>query len=158
MKLTVIFVLSILILAASRCISSASAKIDSPATWNYSRLEAFDAPVTGSPEVTVMLASSPTLGKFLVDNKGRTLYLFKKDALTDITCYNHCESDWPPLLDDGNLVPGQGVTGDLDVTPRRDGRHQVTYNGMPLYYYAGDTQPDQASGQGRNNEWYIVVP
>ncbi len=109
------------------------------------------------PVATVRVATSPKFGKYLVDQYGRTLYENVNDALTDVTCYNECENLWPPLIDDGDLIPDEGIAGDLDTTPRKDGRHQVTYNGMPLYYYAGDAQPGQVTGQGRNREWHLAT-
>ncbi len=112
----------------------------------------------GLPVATVRVAISPIYGKYLVDQYGRTLYENVNDAWTDVSCYNGCESLWPPLIDDGDLIPDEDVAGDLDTTPRRDGRHQVTYNGMPLYYYAGDTKPGQITGQGRNREWQLADP
>jgi hypothetical protein len=47
----------------------------------------------------------------------------------------------------------------LGTTTRDDGSTQVTYNGHPLYTYAGDTSSGTASGQGINafgGLWYVV--
>ena len=35
---------------------------------------------------------------------------------------------------------------------------QVTYNGWPLYFYAGDTAPGDTNGQGQGGVWYVVDP
>jgi predicted lipoprotein with Yx(FWY)xxD motif len=45
-------------------------------------------------------------------------------------------------------VTGQGVTS-LGTIVRPDGAgRQVTYRGLPLYTFAGDTSPGDASGNG----------
>ncbi|MER7665828.1 hypothetical protein [Streptomyces sp. NPDC096193] len=47
----------------------------------------------------------------------------------------------------------------LDITKRSDGAEQVTYNGHPLYYYAGDTEAGQTNGQGLDQfgaKWYVL--
>ena len=49
----------------------------------------------------------------------------------------------------------------LGTTPRSDGKAQVTYNGHPLYTFAGDQKPGDTSGQGVNafgGLWYVVSP
>jgi predicted lipoprotein with Yx(FWY)xxD motif len=49
----------------------------------------------------------------------------------------------------------------LGKTTRQDGTRQVTYNGHPLYYFAGDTKPEETKGQGLNAfgaGWYVVSP
>jgi predicted lipoprotein with Yx(FWY)xxD motif len=36
----------------------------------------------------------------------------------------------------------------------------VTYHGHPLYYYAGDSQPGDTTGQGLNQfgaKWYVLA-
>ena len=33
---------------------------------------------------------------------------------------------------------------------------QVTYNGHPLYFYAGDSGPHQTNGQGVGGIWYVI--
>jgi predicted lipoprotein with Yx(FWY)xxD motif len=57
-----------------------------------------------------------------------------------------------PLADDPS------VKSKISVLNRPDGGQQVTYNGMPLYYYSKDNIPGDTNGQGLNNEWYIVAP
>jgi Secreted repeat of unknown function len=35
---------------------------------------------------------------------------------------------------------------------------QVTYNGYPLYLFAGDSKTGQANGQGLEKLWYVLSP
>ena len=110
---------------------------------------------TGRPAVTV--STHPELGRILTDADGRTLYVFTRDQESTSTCYDQCEQLWPPLYaQSGTPAAGQGVTGRLGVTTRRDGRQQVTYDGKPLYYYQADQAPGDARGQGVNNVWFVV--
>jgi predicted lipoprotein with Yx(FWY)xxD motif len=100
---------------------------------------------------------STDLGDILVDGSGYTLYLFEPDAQSDSTCYNSCESTWPPLA--GEASAGIGVEPALIASvSRTDGSQQVTYNDWPLYRYSGDTAPGDTNGQGLNGSWYVVSP
>src|SRR6266542_1001854 len=49
------------------------------------------------------------LGRVLVNSKGHTLYLFKKDTHGKSTCYRSCATFWPPLLKHGKPTVGPGV-------------------------------------------------
>ena len=108
---------------------------------------------------SVALASSK-LGKILVDAKGRTLYLFEADKGTTSACSGACASSWPPLITKGKPAAAAGVSAaKLGTTKRSDGTSQVTYNGHPLYTYAGDSAPGQTAGQGIDDfgaEWYVL--
>jgi len=35
---------------------------------------------------------------------------------------------------------------------------QVTYNGIPLYYYSKDTKPGDTTGEGVGGIWHVVKP
>jgi predicted lipoprotein with Yx(FWY)xxD motif len=98
-----------------------------------------------------------TLGSVLVDARGHTLYLFKKDRQGMSACDAACAKFWPPLVSRTTPRAGQGVhKAMLGATRRQDGRRQVTYAGHPLYTFVGDKAPGETSGEGSTNfgaEW-----
>jgi predicted lipoprotein with Yx(FWY)xxD motif len=100
------------------------------------------------------------LGPVLVNSKGHTLYLFRKDRNGKSSCNRSCAKFWPPLLRRGKLTAGSGVKASLLGTTRRsNGSLQVTYNKHPLYTYALDTKAGQTKGQGLlafGAKWYAV--
>lgn len=108
----------------------------------------------------VSLGSVPGLGLVLVDSAGYTLYEFHKDKGGQSSCYGNCAKIWPPLLTDGEPHPSNGAQGSLlGTTKRRDGTTQVTYAGHPLYTYAADRKPGEASGNDFSSfgaEWYAL--
>jgi predicted lipoprotein with Yx(FWY)xxD motif len=101
-----------------------------------------------------------SLGKILVNAQGRTLYLFAPDKSGKSSCYGSCAHYWPPLLSTGKPTAGTGVKASmLGVTVRKDGKHQVTYNGHPLYTYIGDGAAGKTSGEGLNLSgglWWVL--
>jgi predicted lipoprotein with Yx(FWY)xxD motif len=107
-------------------------------------------PKTASGQATTIgTASEGNLGTILVDSQGRTLYLFQKDSGTTSTCFGACASAWPPLRASGKATVGSGLRAALvGTTSRSDGMPQVTYNGHPLYLFAGDQKPGDTEGQG----------
>jgi predicted lipoprotein with Yx(FWY)xxD motif len=89
---------------------------------------------------TVRLGSS-SIGKILVDRSGGTLYNFTKDRRDKDTCVptRGCTGLWPPFTTTGKPIAGPGVNASLLGTIKlAHGVEQVTYNGRPLYTYAGD--------------------
>ncbi len=109
---------------------------------------------------TVAAGGNDELGDFLVGANGMTLYHFTQDGPNSSSCYDQCASNWPPLLVQANEVPvpGVDVNGPLGVTERDDGTWQVTYAGMPLYFWANDQAPGDTNGQGINDVWFVVPP
>jgi predicted lipoprotein with Yx(FWY)xxD motif len=115
---------------------------------------ATSAPVAGT---AIQIGKNDTLGSFLVNDKGMTLYLFTKDTPDTSACYEKCATAWPPLLTTGNPVSGEGVDASkLGTTTRTDGAVQVTYNGWPLYYYDKDKAPGDVVGQDVGDVWFVV--
>ena len=98
---------------------------------------------------TLVTLGKTTLGKVLVDARGRTLYLFEKDKRGRSTCYGACATYWPPLLSSAKPRAARGVRASLlGLTKRTDGKRQVTYAGHPLYTFSLDRRAGQTSGQG----------
>lgn len=115
----------------------------------------------GSGTETVDTASS-RLGKILVASNGRTLYLFKKDSSTKSTCFGACAANWPPLRTAGKPTVGTGANASsVATTGRPDGKPEVTYNGHPLYLFAGDEKPGDTNGQSAEafgGKWLVLSP
>ena len=77
-------------------------------------------------------------------------------------CSGACAAAWPPVPATGKLTASGGVkASDLGTITRSGGTKQATYDGHPLYYFVGDSGPDQTVGQGSDNfgaKWWLVAP
>ena len=106
--------------------------------------------------------SSTSLGRTLVNSRGRTLYLFEKDRNGKSACTGECATNWPPLITTGKPRTGAGARASLiGTTKRADGRMQVTYNHHPLYTFVQDTKSGQTNGENLDAfgaKWYAVSP
>jgi predicted lipoprotein with Yx(FWY)xxD motif len=102
------------------------------------------------------------LGRYIVNGKGFTLYLFEKDRNGMSACYSSCAKIWSPLITSGKPTAAAGVTASkIGTTKRKDGSLQATYAGHPLYRYDDDHKPGQTEGEGSKAfgaEWYAVAP
>lgn len=112
-----------------------------------------------SSQHTLGVTYTSELGEFLTDSRGMSLYLYTKDQPGVSNCYGSCANIWPPLL----VVRGEpsappALPGKLGLTTRTDGAKQVTYNGIPLYYWVGDKKAGDTNGQGVDDEWFVVKP
>jgi predicted lipoprotein with Yx(FWY)xxD motif len=107
---------------------------------------------------TLMVGTNGTLGNYLTDEDGRTLYVFVNDTSTSSNCNGACASLWIPLI--GSAAAGSGVTGSMIGTvTRQDGSNQVAYHGHPLYYFSQDVNPNDLKGQGYGNgKWWVISP
>jgi plastocyanin/predicted lipoprotein with Yx(FWY)xxD motif len=109
----------------------------------------------------VKVAQDPKLGPYLTGEDGKSLYLLTADSNGKATCSGGCATAWPPFeLDPGESVAaGSGVTGTLATLTRADdGKPEVTYNGIPLYYFAKDAKAGDINGQGVKGVWFLVAP
>ena len=148
--------LAALALAVSACASSSSSSAATGST---------PAAAGSSPAASASAASSTTLTartigsqQVLTNSAGLTVYWFAPDTSTTSKCTGSCATYWPPVK--GPATAGSGVTGTLGTITRSDGTTQATYDGHPLYTYAGDTAPGQAKGNGLNVSgglWYEMT-
>ena len=83
----------------------------------------------------------------LTTASGFTLYSFAPDTPTTSNCNGTCAQNWPPVK---GPVTASGVTGTFGTIKRSDGSVQATFDGHPLYAFAGDTAPGQNTGNGLN--------
>jgi predicted lipoprotein with Yx(FWY)xxD motif len=114
-------------------------------------------PAAGS----VIGVRSTTLGKVLVDGKGRTLYLFEADRpnVSRLSAAGH--AIWPLFTSQGKpQADGGAIAAKIGTIATTRGKRQVTYNGHPLYYYVGDQKPGDTAGQGLKQfgaAWYVLA-
>jgi predicted lipoprotein with Yx(FWY)xxD motif len=127
----------------------------SPSSPASSGGAASSAPAAGSSALKTAKIGGATV---VTNAKGFTLYWFVPDTATTSKCNGSCATFWPPVK--GPATAGAGVTGKLATIKRADGSAQATYNGHPLYTYAGDNAPGQATGDGLNvngGVWHEVT-
>jgi predicted lipoprotein with Yx(FWY)xxD motif len=116
----------------------------------------------GGGGATVNAQAVGTAGTILVDAKsGMTLYTFTQDVKDSgkSNCTAGCLATWPALTVAAGATPtgGSGVTGVLATITRADnGALQVTYNGLPLYFFKNDSKPGDLNGVYEN--WETVAP
>ena len=113
---------------------------------------------SSSSAVTLKAVSSP-LGSILVDQDGKTLYLFEADSKNKSNCSGGCLNLWPPIMANGKATAGSGVSAGM--IGAATGSSQVTYAGHPLYWFSGDTKAGDTNGEGLDDfggEWYAISP
>jgi len=119
------------------------------------------APSSASGAATISVAGS-SLGQILVDEKGKTLYLFEADSSTQSTCSAACAQAWPPVTTTGAPKAASSASPSLlGTTKRSDGTTQVTYSGHPLYSFVGDAKPGDTNGEGSTAfgaGWDVLSP
>ena len=115
---------------------------------------------SAAPSGTQVKAAKTSLGRVLVDGRGRTLYLFAIDKRNASSCSGQCAVFWPPLLAGTKGIAGAGVKASLLGTAKRaGGKLQVTYNGHPLYLFKQDAKAGQTKGEGLSffgGSWWAV--
>ena len=144
-------------LLASACSSAAATPVNSVAGAPATPTAAASA-AAAPMAVTIGSTNDPTLGAYLTGQNGMTLYVLTKDGADMSTCAGTCATNWPPLtVAAGATMSGPtGATGAFATLTRADGTMQVSYNHLPLYYYAGDSKAGDTLGQGKNNTWFVA--
>lgn len=101
---------------------------------------------------------SSVRGAVLVDSRGMTLYRLTGEHAEKFICTSSaCLASWHPLTVATGSKPS-GSVGSLGVIKRSNGTSQVTYKGEPLYTFAHDSAPGQATGEGFKDvgTWSVI--
>jgi len=145
-------------LLAAACGSSTSSS--SPAGTSTGAGAGSSSSASGT--AMVITTHSGSAGTYLTDGSGKTVYLWVKDPMGKSVCEGACAGAWPPVTTVGApTATGSATAADLGTITRSDGTKQVTYDGHPLYYFAGDTSAGMTAGQGVDGfgaKWWLVAP
>ena len=134
---------------AAACSGAATAP-PAPSVSAASPAASAGGPAAGG--AAVMTATVGSQGTLIVAGaNGMTVYTFTKDVANSGTsaCTGGCLTKWPAVTVPAGSTPagGSGVTGKIGtITRTDDGTLQVTYNGLPLYFYSGDKAAGDANG------------
>ncbi|MBX3084684.1 MAG: hypothetical protein KF716_23820 [Anaerolineae bacterium] len=129
-------------------------------TLAFGSLYGVAAPATAQSASLITVMTSDTLGKYLAGENGMTLYSFPPDGINESNCYDKCAEAWPPLIVDSadKITADASIPGTFGTATRKDGKLQVSYNGMPLYYWARDAKAGDTTGNRVGRNWWVVPP
>ncbi len=143
--------------ASSTAASAPSTSASAPSTPAVAAVASSASPSTAP--ATVLKTEQTALGTVLTNAQGFTVYWFAKDSSTTSACAGACAAAWPPVLGMPRAASGVKLGGTLGEIKRPDGTMQATYDGHPLYLFAGDRAPGQANGNGVDGFgalWYAI--
>ncbi len=106
--------------------------------------------VIGGQSYSVGIAYKSSFGFYLTNSSGFTLYYDSADTPNsgNTTCTATCQANWPIFYNSTlNFPPGLSSSQFKTITPFGTMKI-VTYNGYPLFYWANDAKPGDATGQG----------
>ena len=130
---------------------------------------ALAAPAFAQDNPTFAIAESEGAGTHLIVD-GRPVYLFSTDVRAtneqsaEITCTSDvCLATWPLVTtaDEAELEPSENIDAARLGTTAFEDRQVVTYDGWPLYHFAGDEGSDEPQGDGVEDfdgVWHLVHP
>lgn len=147
--LTTAFAVPLVLLAACGSSSSGGGS-NSPAPGSSS----------GSGSSSGLKTAKTSIGTVLTSTNGVTLYWFSLDTPAKSKCSGACASAWPPVAGPVSAAAGVSLPGKLGTITRSDGSTQETYNGHPLYTFAGDSGPAKTGGNGISafgGTWHAVT-
>jgi predicted lipoprotein with Yx(FWY)xxD motif len=111
------------------------------------------------PFGTVRVANNPTLGAYLTDARGMTLYYYQNDkGKLKNTCTDDCANKWPAFFAGPiDIASNELSRKDFSQFIKDDNYQQTTFKEWPLYYYSGDKKPGDVNGQGLAGVWSIAA-
>lgn len=150
-----------LVAALAGCTAPAAEEpADDAATATESVAPESEEADAGEASGAVLMTADSSLGEIVVDGEGLTVYMFDSDTQGSgtSTCEGECATNWPAVTTDSDAPEVEGVTGEVGTITGVDGATQVTLNGWPLYYFAGDSAAGDTNGQGVNDVWWVLTP
>lgn len=146
--------LSIIILVAAACTAACRPTPEAPGVSEDS-VPAAGNPPAGNPggEEATVKAADPSHG-YLTDKANNALYFLEGNQNGE-KCDAACQETWPPVTaSGGRTTAGEGARPEmLKTSPLSGGQYHLSYNGHPLYRYAGDRGAGRTTGHGVSDKW-----
>lgn len=104
---------------------------------------------------------SASLGEYLTDKRGLTLYVYADDKKLQSTCSGDCLKLWLPAAFDPNdkvQLLTDTLSKKINAAKAGDGSVQYAFGDRPLYYFVGDFNPGDVNGNGLANGKWSIVP
>ncbi len=111
-------------------------------------------------DYTFMIAEQVIDGaseKYLVDDRGNTLYTFTADEPNVSNCNDGCLTSWPPFSAAEVVAPSTVDVDKIQVITGNNGGDQNVFDGKPLYYFNQDNNRGDVNGQGAGGSWFILL-
>ena len=151
--------------SASSAASSATSTASAQATHSVSAAEksaeaqpSSNAGVTFPPVgTTVLIVQHSNLGWVMAKADGYVVYTYAKDSKDGApTCTGSCASVWAPVTGMPKAGPADNFPGSFGVVTGAGGKKVITYNGYPLYTYAG-APALSTKGNGIDGVWHVII-
>jgi predicted lipoprotein with Yx(FWY)xxD motif len=129
------------------------------ATASPSASPSATATPSASAAAVVLAQSVGSMGTILVAAaNSHTVYTFNSDTPGVSNCSGGCSAIWPAVTIPSGQTPtgGPAVSGQLATITRSDGSLQVTYKGLPLYFFHSDSKAGDT--KGNYTGWSLVKP
>jgi predicted lipoprotein with Yx(FWY)xxD motif len=155
MRAPAALVLPLALLAAACGSSNTNSSPSSPSS------AATTSSTASSVQVGLSTRKLPSIGTILVNQGGRSLYVFTPEKGGKVACTGSCATTWPPLKSAGH-APSMSSTlvhaALVGKVADPSGGEIITYAGWPLHTYSGDSAAGQVTGQGIGGQWYAISP
>jgi len=105
---------------------------------------------------TVLIVQHSNLGWVMAKADGYVVYTYAKDSKDGApTCTGSCASVWTPVTGMPKAGPADNFPGSFGVVTGAGGTKVITYNGYPLYTYAGASTLS-TKGNGIDGAWHVI--
>ncbi len=105
---------------------------------------------------TVLIVQRSSLGYVLAEANGQVVYTYSKDSKGGSpTCTGSCATAWPAVTGVPKAGPADTFPAAFGVVKGAGGVEQITYDGYPLYRFAG-AKPLSTAGNGIGGVWHVV--
>jgi predicted lipoprotein with Yx(FWY)xxD motif len=154
---------TVLAAIAALALAACSSGTDGPPAVGEAQSPAVndDGATTPEPDTAnISLAIGDSdLGPIVTDGDGFTIYQYDADTQGsgESACSGSCLDNWPPVP--GSEAPNiAGISGEVGTITGTNGNPQLTLNGWPLYYFAGDVNPGDINGEAVGGVWWVLSP